>query len=46
LWESYEYENYECDYVGNDEEAIKLVLDIFGRDRARLIKRRNARTEV
>jgi hypothetical protein len=42
----YEYENYECGYVGSDEEAIELVVDIFGKDRARLIKRRNARVEV
>jgi hypothetical protein len=42
----YEYDNYECGYVGSDTEAIELVVDIFGKDRARLIERRNARKEV
>jgi hypothetical protein len=42
----YEYANHECDYVLSDTEAIELVVDVFGKDRARLIKRRNAREEV
>jgi hypothetical protein len=42
----YEYDNHECDYVCSDAEAIELVVDIFGKDRVALIKRRNARVEV
>jgi hypothetical protein len=42
----YEYENHECDYVCSDREAIELVVDIFGKDRTRLIKRRNARVDL
>jgi hypothetical protein len=42
----YEYGNHECDYVGSDAEAIELVVDVFGIDRARLIQRRHARVEV
>jgi hypothetical protein len=36
----YEFNNYECDYTGNDEEAIGIVFSIFGKDRAKTVERR------
>lgn len=35
----YEFGNHECGYVGNDEEAIKLVISYFGAERAKTVKR-------
>jgi hypothetical protein len=36
---NYEYWNHECDYVGDDEEAVKIVISIYGNEIARMIKR-------
>jgi len=36
----YEFTNHECDYVGNDEEAIKLVITYFGEEKAKGVKRK------
>ena len=36
----YEFGNYECDYVGDDEEAINIVVDYFGIDKAKTVKRK------
>ena len=38
----YEFDNHECDYTGDDKEAIEMVIDIFGTDRAKEVKRRYA----
>jgi len=35
-----EFVNNECDYVGDDEEAILIVLSIFGKEKAKTVKRR------
>jgi len=37
----YEFGNYECDYIGDDTEAIKLVVSYFGEERAKTVKRKN-----
>lgn len=42
----YEFGNHECDYTGDDEEAIKIVVSYFGDDRAKEIKRRYALTSI
>lgn len=31
----YEYANHECEYTGDDSEALKIVILYFGADRAR-----------
>ena len=36
---NYEFTNHECEYVGCDEEAIKIVVDYFGKKKANKIKR-------
>lgn len=35
----YEFGNHECSYTGDDEEAIKIVVDYFGAERAKVVKR-------
>jgi hypothetical protein len=42
----YEFVNHECSYVGDDEEAIKLVVSYFGDEKAKLVKRRFAVTKI
>jgi len=37
----YEYANHECGYVCNDAEAIKIIVGIFGEERAMLVERKN-----
>ena len=37
---NHEYWNHECDYTGNDERAIKIVIDYFGTERAKEVKRK------
>ena len=41
-----EFINHECSYVGDDEEAIKLVVSYFGDERAKEVKRRYAVTKI
>lgn len=36
----YEFDNHECTYVGDDEEAIDIVLDIFGVEKAKTVVRK------
>jgi len=36
----YEFCNHECSYTNDDEEAIKIVIDIFGTERAKEVKRK------
>lgn len=43
---AYEFDNHECSYVGDDEEAIKLVVSYFGDERAKEVKRRFAVTKI
>lgn len=43
---AYEFDNHECSYVGDDEEAIKLVVSYFGDERAKKVKRRFAITKI
>jgi hypothetical protein len=43
---AYEFDNHECSYVGDDEEAIKLVVSYFGDERAKQVKRRFAVTKI
>ncbi|MCL2311914.1 MAG: hypothetical protein FWC41_05435 [Firmicutes bacterium] len=40
----YEWANHECMITYDDEEAIQIVIDYFGEDRAKTVKRRYART--
>lgn len=42
----YEFSNHECELVYSDEDAIEIVMDIFGQERARQVKRRYALVEV
>jgi hypothetical protein len=41
-----EFINHECDYVCDDEEAIEKVIQYFGAERAKEVKRRYARKEI
>jgi hypothetical protein len=41
-----EFVNHECSYVGDDEEAIKLVVSYFGDEKAKDVKRRFAVTKI
>lgn len=43
---NYEFSNHECDYVGDDTEAIDIVINYFGAERAREVKRRYAWKEI
>ena len=43
---NYEFGNHECSYVGDDEEAIKLVVSYFGDEKAKEVKRRYAVTKI
>lgn len=38
----YEYSNHECSYVGDDEEAILIVISIFGIQLAKNVVRKFA----
>ena len=42
----YEFGNYECEYVCDDEEAINIVVELYGADTARKVKRRYGYTEI
>ena len=37
----YEFDNHDCGYTGDDEEAIKIVVSYFGEERAKTVKRHN-----
>jgi hypothetical protein len=41
-----EFDNHECSYVGDDEEAIKIVVSYFGDEKAKEVKRRFAVTKI
>ena len=38
----YEFDNHECGYVGDDEEAINIVISYFGMDAVKDVKRKYA----
>ncbi|MCL2289583.1 MAG: hypothetical protein FWC34_02600 [Bacteroidetes bacterium] len=42
----YEFLNHECELTYDDEEAIQLVIDYFGEDRAKTVKRVYAQTII
>ena len=42
----YEFSNHECGYVGDDEEAINIVIDYFGKEKANEVNRKYAYTEI
>ena len=42
----HEFINYECDYVGDDEEAILIIVERFGKDKALQVQRRRAKVQI
>jgi len=42
----YEFANYECELIYDDEEAIQIVIDLFGEEQAKTVERRYARTFI
>jgi hypothetical protein len=36
----YEFDNHECSYTNDDEEAIKIVVRIYGEEKAKQVKRK------
>lgn len=43
---NYEFDNHECSYTNCDENPINIVASIFGKEKAKLVKRRLAYTEI
>lgn len=41
-----EYINHECGYVGDDEEAIQIVVGYFGKEKAKEVNRSFAYTKI
>ena len=37
---NYEWDNYECMITYDDEDAIKIIVDLFGVDAAKTVKRK------
>ena len=37
---NYEFNNHECCYTNDDEEAIKIIVNTFGIERAKTVKRK------
>lgn len=37
---NYEFDNHECSYTNDDEEAIKIVVRIYGEEKAKQVKRK------
>lgn len=42
----YEWNNHECSITNDDEDAINIVIRIFGKEIARTVKRRFAYSEI
>jgi hypothetical protein len=42
----YEYWNHECDYIGDDTEAIKIAASYFTDEQAKSIKRKHAYVKI
>ena len=43
---NYEFDNHECSYTNDDEQPINIVVRIFGKEKAKEVKRRFAYTEI
>lgn len=43
---NYEFDNHECGYVCDDEEAILIVVDYFGKERTKEVKRKYAYLDI
>ena len=43
---NYEFVNHECDWEGDDDEAIIIVLDYFGIERTKEVKRKHGYTDL
>jgi len=43
---AYEFNNHECSFTNDDEEAINIIIGIFGKERAKQVKRRFAYIEI
>ena len=43
---NYEWNNYECMITYDDEEAIQIVVDLFGVDAAKTVKRKYGYTNI
>ena len=43
---NYEWNNHECMITYDDEEAIQIVIDLFGEETAKTVKRRYAHTII
>ncbi len=41
-----EFANHECGYVGNDEEAIEIVVGLFGAEKAKTVERKYGYCEI
>jgi len=42
----YEYGNHECDYIGDDTEAIQIAASYFTDEQAKTIKRKHAYVKI
>jgi len=42
----YEFHNHECGYTMDDEDAIKIVIGYFGKEKAKEVERRYKRIEI
>lgn len=42
----YEFNNHECSYTNTDDEAILIVIHIFGKEKAKTVKRKFSYTEI
>jgi hypothetical protein len=42
----YEFTNHECSYTNDDESAIKIVVGIFGKEKAKEVKRHFGYIEI
>jgi hypothetical protein len=42
----YEFDNHECSYTNEDTAAMEIVVRIFGKEKAKSVKRRFAYVEV
>lgn len=38
----HEFWNHECEYVGSDTEAIQIVIDLYGSEKAKTVNRKYA----
>jgi hypothetical protein len=43
---NYEFDNHECSYTNDDQDPINIVVRIFGKERAKEVKRRFAYSKI